>query len=71
MPISLTRIEFYERLEKRSKLLQLALAHVVQHTKKPITVPGSGDIYLNFCKGLEPIVYETMLRMIEGVYQED
>lgn len=73
MAQSLTRIEFFKRLEERSKLLQLTLAHVVEHTDYPVTFTHVGQDFnfkIDFCKVLEPIVYETILRMIEGVYQE-
>jgi len=65
-------MEFIERASERAKLFQLALAHIVQHLATPITVnPSSGDFYVDFCKGLEPIVYEFLVRMIEIVYQEE
>ena len=70
MPLSLTRIEFLERLEERSKLLQLALAHVVEHMGNPVIKIRESDFYLDFGKGLEPIVYETILRMVEFIYSE-
>ena len=73
MPVSLTRDEFLERLREREKLLRIAIAHDLEHSKDPIKFghEANGDIYFEMSEALGPVFRNILLRVIDLVYQEE